>query len=960
VALQPTYKLLEPSLLDAELDFYGSYSWSLNPLLTVGEVMDRLQQELRRSDQIEQDWRHDEVMRNIFLLSCTLSAAVEDYLAGSVHDFSKAARIFPFLRPAVWVAEKVQTASLRLRAWRLRFLRGWKERWDTALDEYLKIFLVKGLRDRKAWAQSTVRLASMLPTELPNELEKHRPPIPGAFRSKDLTHFEFVRLGEKFSAAFPNHDQQFLIIGLRTAGSFFAAILRAYLGTRGYQNLRSITLRPKRGVAPSEEAVLASSAKEGAFAVIVDEHPNTGVTFAKTTDFLRAAGFDYSQVIFLFPVHPAHPEWRQNLQSQGLSRTRALWLEPEEWHKHQLLSPEAVERRLSEYFRARHYGSIRLLPSRTAERLNTQWEHLSDDKVLTRLKRVYKLRLETQAGGSETRYVLAKSVGWGWWGYHAFLASNRLARFTPPVLGLRDGILYMEWLPQTNRIGESDQNRNQVVGAVASYIATRVQALGLGGDPTPDLSRQGQHQGYRILSEILAKVYGRGAPLKCSRLRLEASRNPCPFPTLIDGKMARKEWIRYSSSMLKADFEHHGLGKTELNMTDPAYDLAHAILHWDLSPAEENDLIDRYVQESGDTSVAQRLLLSKLLAGEWELYVTLSRLNDGQSPHRHQEFNDRYIKAWNFLTLHTMRFCASFCRRPTLLSWHSPLVFLDIDGVLDRTIFGFPSTTAAGIQAVSLLHSHDCAVAVNSARSLHEVKEYCSAYGFVGGVAEYGSTAWDAARDRDLVLVDSESLEQLQTLRRFLQDTPGVFLDDSYQHSLRAFTYANKGRVPLPKPLIPNLLLRLGLDRLYCHQTSIDTAILGKGIDKGTGLVGLLNWIGASRLDTVAIGDSESDLPMFRCTGRCFAPSQISCRQEAKRLGCRIVERPYQVGLLSTVRMLVHPDGRQCERCGLSDLLWTKGQSVFLDMLEVADQKPSALLLRAILDWTALQAFEKK
>src|SRR5206468_4173960 len=106
--------------------------------------------------------------------------------------------------------------------------------------------------------------------------------------------------------------------------------------------------------------------------------------------------------------------------------------------------------------------------------------------------------------------------------------------------------------------------------------------------------------------------------------------------------------------------------------------------------------------------------------------------------HRHQEFNQQYVEAINFLTAHTMRHCAGFCQRPETVRWRSPLVVMDIDGVLDKQIFGFPSTTAAGVRAVSLLHAHDVAVAVNTARTPSEVKEYCSAYGFVGGVADYG------------------------------------------------------------------------------------------------------------------------------------------------------------------------------------------------------------------------------
>src|SRR5207253_3938425 len=116
-------------------------------------------------------------------------------------------------------------------------------------------------------------------------------------------------------------------------------------------------------------------------------------------------------------------------------------------------------------------------------------------------------------------------------------------------------------------------------------------------------------------------------------------------------------------------------------------------------------------------------------------------------------FSKQYIAAWNFLVGETVRECGKLCQRPEKIHWHTPLVVADIDGVLDRMVFGFPSTTAAGIKAMSLLHAHGFAIAVNTARTLDEVKHYCRAYGFAGGVAEYGSIVWDAARDRELMLV---------------------------------------------------------------------------------------------------------------------------------------------------------------------------------------------------------------
>src|SRR5206468_1535375 len=116
----------------------------------------------------------------------------------------------------------------------------------------------------------------------------------------------------------------------------------------------------------------------------------------------------------------------------------------------------------------------------------------------TRLKRVYEVRATDARGRSEIRYVLAKSVGWGWLGYHAFIAAEALAPFIPPVLGLRDGILYMEWLPQAgDDVAAADRTR--LPRALASYVAARARLLKLAADPCPDLSQRRGHDGIELL-----------------------------------------------------------------------------------------------------------------------------------------------------------------------------------------------------------------------------------------------------------------------------------------------------------------------------------------------------------------------------------------------------------------------------------------------------------------------------
>ena len=99
------------------------------------------------------------------------------------------------------------------------------------------------------------------------------------------------------------------------------------------------------------------------------------------------------------------------------------------------------------------------------------------------------------------------------------------------------------------------------------------------------------------------------------------------------------------------------------------------------------------------------------------------------------------------------------------MHWRAPLVVLDVDGVLDRRLFGFPCTTAAGMEALSLLSAYDFSVALNTARSAAEVKDYCKAYSLTGGVAEHGSYLWDAVRQRERVLISAETARQLEELR---------------------------------------------------------------------------------------------------------------------------------------------------------------------------------------------------
>jgi hydroxymethylpyrimidine pyrophosphatase-like HAD family hydrolase len=944
-------------LLPAEAEFYGAYSWCLNALPTIRDVVEHLSEELAKLERLQAGWQQSEVIANIFLLSCAITDTVDDYLAGASYDFSKISRVFPLARPAVRGVEKFLAFINGGRTLSLFRLRRWRETWAAAVTAFLRQSLVSPA-ERWILLGERDHLASLLKVRFPRTLWQRRTRIPAFFRSRDFAPEDCLVLGRKFLLAFPERARPVVVMGLRTAGSFLAPLLCAFLDHCRCDAQR-VAVRPKQGLAPYERATLREAAQKKARVLIIDESIHSGDTLAQAVVVLRQAGFADEDMVVLNPVEPAFPKWKDSKTFQSLAKVNLVALEPAERYKQHLLEREAVALQVNEYFQSRGYVKADTVPSPETEALNREWRK-APERVDIRLKRIYKVHLECATGASEIRYVLAKSVGWGWLSYHAFVAAQQLAPFVPTLLGLRDGILYTEWLPNAQD-PDPAADRNASINSLASYVAARARRLRLSEDPAPDLAREGRLKGHAILAEALSRACNSriASAVRRRQIQRELAGRGCPVPVLTDGKMSCAEWLISAERLIKVDFEHHGQGKNELGMTDPAFDLAGAIHYFGLSDPESAQLVRKYVRESRDESVEQRLFMNKLLVGLWSQNLATLGLETPGLLHRRSESHRNYIASWNFLVAETAKKCGKYCYCPNEVRWSSPLVAIDIDGVLDRMVFGFPSTTAAGIKAISLMHAHGLAVVANTARSLPEVKQYCRAYHFAGGVAEYGSIVWDAIADREQVLAGHESQQQLAEVRSALQRIPGVFLNDDYQHSLRAFSYHNGRTIPLPRLLVEDLLASLKADRLHSHNTGLDTAILARETNKGIGLLSLLDFVGLRESETSAVGDSEPDLAMFGVATRCFAPANISCAREAKLLGCYVAKAAYQPGLLEIARKIVHPDGGGCDRCKAVDSSWPKAPDLFVRLLELADAKHLPLMLASLFNPALLGIFRR-
>jgi hydroxymethylpyrimidine pyrophosphatase-like HAD family hydrolase len=948
--------------LGTELRFYQDYSWTLNPFVTVGEAVKHLDEEISKLGLVGEAWQIQEVMTNIYLLFCAVLNSIDDYIHGPTLRLPKKVAKLPLARLAQKSLVAVEWSIQSLRSSQIKQARQWKDQWRSGFDAFLQAFVANALPESEDLSALMDQLRPLPRRSLPTDLQAEVTRIPSAYRKQDLTPFDTLALGQKLVSRFPDRRHPVLVIGLRTAGSYFAPLLRAFLQSQGYQVVDMLTVRPNRGLSKPEYTELARCARSHYRAVIIDDPPSSGATIALGVECARKAGFQFDNIIVMFPVRPVGRNWSTQAEATGYVDGSVIGLEPEEWYLQRCLAPKAVESRLQEYFLQRHYSRATVFTNPIVEGFNADLLDASPGNERYRLKQVYAFRLEGPAGRVETRYVFAKSVGCGFYGYPAFLAGQQLAEFVPDLLGLRDGILYTEWLPQTEGTNVDALGRSRIVETAAKYVAARVLSLGLESDPTPALGLDSYSPagGFHIFAKSLCGAYGNKVTSKLmghsvrERLCLRTS----PFPTLVDGRMAPSEWIVGRSGMLKTDYEHHGFGKNELNVSDAAYDLADTILQFGLSATEERDLLRHYEDATGDRSVKNRLFFYKLLAGFWSLSWSLEALNKQPCP-RADNFNKQYIRAWDFLTKECARFCGDQCHRPNSPKWHSTTIVLDVDGVLDRRMFGFPTTTASSIRALRCLHAHGYALAINTARSAREVKEYSSAYGLVGGVAEYGSYIYDAVANHEEILVSGKALGQLEKLRRALCQIPGVFVNDGYEYSIRTYCYDRKGTVPLPTNMVPNLVARLKLDLLSVHQTSIDTTIIANDVDKGRGLAALLGSVDRPDIATVAVGDSEPDLAMFRVAHRCFAPGGNARPDLVKAVGGRIARAPSQRGLLEIAHLLTHPDKSRCQNCPPLEIECSDQDALFLDLLKIADKEPLALLLRALLRPASLRVLAK-
>jgi len=126
-------------------------------------------------------------------------------------------------------------------------------------------------------------------------------------------------------------DRAFLIVGIRTGGTYLAPLWKAVLTGLGATDVHWCTVRPREGCATSDDLESARAWRDHRFApviVVVDDRPDTGATMERVAARLREPGVDlwFSSVGKLWQGPVVHPmPTHSSAYGKCGSRAPRLW-----------------------------------------------------------------------------------------------------------------------------------------------------------------------------------------------------------------------------------------------------------------------------------------------------------------------------------------------------------------------------------------------------------------------------------------------------------------------------------------------------------------------------------------------------------------------------------------------------------------------------------------------------------
>lgn len=712
--------------------------------------------------------------------------------------------------------------------------------------------------------------------------------LPACFRSFDQHPEDLARLVDAFSRRWRSRRRAVLVVGVRTSGSYLAPLIAAELRARAYEAVHVLTVRPGRALRRCERDLVRDTARRGGVALLADDPPVTGGSLASAARTLGGLGLAPGDIVLMLQIDQSGDEL-----PAALARYPAVVLPWEQWTVQDRLSSDRVCAALD----ALLGGDDRV---QSAEKIPVPLERRGHRRARFRVE-----LCDARTGERYDQQMLVEGVGLGYLGAHALAVARDLGMFSPRVFGVRDGLLYREWLPDERRADCAAAERDPAVaGSIAAYVAARHRALPVKEDISLRLA--GEQPAWEVASIALSRVFGRGSlaarPLVTDRVAKRLLR--VDRPSVVDGDTGLDRWFVGDgprAPMTKVGAAEHSFWHLGLACFDPAFDVAGATARAS-DAAFVRRLRQAYADETGEWVDAERLLLYELahLWGRARTHPKETAALRGAAARALQRY-----------------FSDVFLRELPRVPPGGPLCALDVDGVLETEHLGFPALTASAGRALRALLSHGYRPLLASGRSAAEIVERCRAYGLAGGVAEYGAVTYDTQEDRLRVLLSPDQGGRLDRLRAGLVTIEGVHVDPEYRYSVRAFRYARGGRrVRLDAATSARALSGVARGEIAVIDGEGQTDFVVRAIDKGVGLRALTSALGSAhdaRPLAFAVGDTAADLPAFDLAAVAFAPANATAA--ARSAGVTVLRRAYQAGLEEAVRTVLGHRPGGCIRC---------------------------------------------
>jgi hypothetical protein len=361
--------------------------------------------------------------------------------------------------------------------------------------------------------------------------------------------------------------ERLLVVGIRSIGTTLSAIAAASARARGISAER-ITVRPQghpynrtAEFTPEQMAAVSRAVSMGTSFIVVDEGPGlSGSSFLAVAEALERGGAPTEQIILVSAHGP---------------NINALCAEhaPRRWRRFRCMPVASEVRRPADAVDFVGGGNWR---SRVFAN-ESQWPD-----VWTSLER---LKYLSSSQHGERR--LFKFAGLGHYGDVVLERERKVAAAGFGLMPHKnsDGFISYPWM-DGRPLAASDLSP-KILARLADYCAFRQRAFAVELSDLHALQQMAEHN----LREL-----GLDLPVE---LRLER-------PVIADGKIQPHEWLlSVDGKLLKTDSGSHGDDHFFPGLTDIAWDLAGAIVEWQMNDQQTTEFLNIYNRASGDDASAR-------------------------------------------------------------------------------------------------------------------------------------------------------------------------------------------------------------------------------------------------------------------------------------------------------------------------------------------------------------------